>query len=85
LYKIELKTNLYKLTINTILVYSYYIFINIDLRGKRPIVIETPEEILLNIDEFINNLPVVPLIIRYHIISEVSHQINVSVPSEFKS
>jgi hypothetical protein len=51
----------------------------------RPIVIETPEEILQNIDEFINKLAVVPLLISYHIISEVSHQKNISVPSEFKS
>jgi hypothetical protein len=48
-------------------------------------VIETPEEILQNIDEFINKLPVVPLLISSHIISKVSHQKNISVPSELKS
>jgi hypothetical protein len=68
-----------------IYIYIYIELLSIDLKGKRPIVIETPEDILQNIDEFINKLPVVPLLISYHIISEVSHKKNISVPSEFKS
>jgi hypothetical protein len=51
----------------------------------RSIAIETPEEILQNIDEFINKLPVALLLIIYHIISEVSHKKNISVPSKFKN